>query len=173
MIGMKKIVPLFIFLIASVALAQSSAAVDKRKAALETELQLVEAEIALQGRLIAIKQQEAATLERDRQLLNSQITKAKLTIKAQELAIARLGGDITQKQETIIQLTERIAAMQQSLAELLRKRRDLEDYSLVEILLADARLDGFYRAETSYQYVQNAIHQLFSEMRTTRVATHN
>ncbi len=160
-----------IFSLPFLALGQTSDDVNRRRAALETELAKVEAEIAIQEGLIAVKQREAATLERDRQLLNSQITKAKLVIRARELEIERLGGDINKKAETITGLTKRLGKLTDSLAELLRQRRDLEDHNLVEILLAKESLADFFREADNYQYLEDSIHQLFAETRTVKAET--
>src|SRR3989344_3041622 len=160
-----------IFSLPFLALGQTSDDVNRRRAALETELAKVEAEIAIQEGLIVIKQKEAATLERDRQLLNSQIAKAKLVLRAQELEIERLGGDINKKAESITGLTKRLSKLTDSLAELLRQRRDLEDHNLIEITLTKASLADFFREADNYQYLEDSIHQLFAETRTVKAET--
>ncbi|MEK7552996.1 MAG: lytic murein transglycosylase [Patescibacteria group bacterium] len=147
--------------------------VNRRKAALEAELRQVETEIAIQNNLIAAKQREVATFERDREILNSQIAKAKLVIKAHQLETARLGGDIKKKVETISELTERIERNKNSLAELLRQRRDLEEVSLVETIFNDGQLSDFFHEVDQYQYVEDTIHDLFATTRATRAETEN
>ncbi|HEY4524659.1 MAG TPA: lytic murein transglycosylase [Candidatus Paceibacterota bacterium] len=159
------------FLVGLPVLAQTNDDVTRRKTELEQELAKVEADIALQEKLIAAKQREASTLERDRQLLNSQIAKAKLVIRESELKIERLGGDITKKSVAIAGLTARLKALTESLAELLRQRRDLEDYTLLEILLAPASLTDFFQPLENYQLIEEAIHQLFAELRAARSET--
>ncbi|MEK7585345.1 MAG: lytic murein transglycosylase [Patescibacteria group bacterium] len=151
--------------------AQTGTDVEERRTALETELAKVEAEIAIQNGLISIKQNEAATLERDRQLLNSQIAKAKLTIRAHELEIERLGGDINKKTEVITDLTDRIEESKQSLSELLRQRRYLEDYTLIEVMVDGETLADFFQEADNYQFVEDSIHQLFGKMRSERKET--
>ena len=153
-----------IFSLPFLALGQTSDDVNRRRAALETELAKVEAEIAIQEGLIVIKQKEAATLERDRQLLNSQIAKAKLVIRAHELEIERLGGDINKKAETITGLTKRLSKLTDSLAELLRQRRDLEDHNLIEITLTKASLADFFREADNYQYLEDWYKEFYPEL---------
>ncbi len=167
----QKLLLSLVFSLPFLAFGQTSDDVNRRRAALETELAKVEAEITIQEGLIAIKQKEAATLERDRQLLNSQIAKAKLVIRAHELEIERLGGDINKKADTIADLTKRLFKLTESLAELLRQRRDLEDHSLVEIMLAQTSLADFFRESDNYQYLEDSIHQLFVETRTVKAET--
>ena len=162
---------LSIFLLVSIATGQTSTEVERRKTELEQELAKVEADIAVQEKLIATKQREVATLERDRQLLNSQIAKARLVIRESELKIERLGGDISKKSAAIAALTARLKALTESLAELLRHRRDLEDYTLFEILLARESLTDFFHPAENYQFVEDSIHQLFAELRSVRSET--
>lgn len=151
--------------------AQTGDDVERRKAALEQELAQVEAEIKAQTLLIGAKQREAATLERDRALLNSQIAKAKLVIREHELKIQQLGGDISKKTATIADLTARIEKLKTSLAELLRKRRDLDDYNFIEIIAAPQSLADFFHEVDNYQLVEDSIHQLFAEMRLAKSET--
>ena len=162
----------FVCLLAGVqTFAQTGDDVERRKAALEQELAQVEVEIKTQTLLINAKQQEVATLTRDRALLNSQITKAKLVIREHELKIQQLGGDINKKTATIADLAARIEKMKTSLAELLRKRRDLDDYNLIEIMSATQSLADFFHEVDNYQLIEDSIHQLFAEMRLAKSQT--
>jgi len=76
--------------------------------------------------LILGKQNEAQSLERDIQLLDAQIAKAKLEIKARTIAISNLQGAISEKTATINLLEEKIVREKSSLAELLRKLYELD-----------------------------------------------
>ena len=150
---------------------QTAAEVNRRRAALETELQTVEQQIAAQTKLLQITQQQKSSLQRDLNILNAQISRAKLIIKQHQLEIERLGGDIKKKSGTIIQLTDKIDETKTSLAELLRKRRDAEDVTVVELLLETDSLANLTNAADVYQYLEEAIHQAFATMRTTKANT--
>ncbi len=150
---------------------QTATEVNRRRAALETELQTVEQQIAAQTKLLQITQQQKSSLQRDLNILNAQISRAKLIIKQHQLEIERLGGDIKKKSGTIIQLTDKIDETKTSLAELLRKRRDAEDVTVVELLLETDSLANLTNAADVYQYLEEAIHQAFATMRATKANT--
>ena len=71
--------------------------VTERRAALERELGVLEAQIQEQQKVLETRQRESVTLERDVDILNAKIEKAKLSIKARNLAIAGLSRDIGEK----------------------------------------------------------------------------
>jgi membrane-bound lytic murein transglycosylase B len=158
-------------LVATLTFAQTTDQVASRKVALESELKLVEQQIAAQTKLLQITQQQGASLKRDVDILNGQISRAKLVIKQHQLEIVRLGGDIKQKSGTITELTGKIATIKVSLAELLRKRRNAEENTIVELLFEKDTLANLFNEADSYQYLEDSIHQAFTEMRTTKANT--
>lgn len=147
------------------------AAVASRKQALEQELSLVEKQIEVQNRLLKAKQAESASLARDLDILTFQIDRAKLNIKAKQLAIARLGGDIVKKEEVIETLAERLEREKLSLAELLRKLRDLTTVSLAETVLAAEHFSVALREADTMEFVQEAIHHSFRTVRADKNET--
>lgn len=160
-----------LFVFSRLTFGQTAEAVNQRKAALETELQIVEQQIAAQTKLLQVTQQQKSSLQRDLDILNGQINRAKLIIKQHQLEIERLGGDIKKKSGTITQLTGKIEETKISLAELLRKRRDAEDVTVVELLLEQDSLANLTAAADNYQYLEDSIHQTFATMRTTKADT--
>lgn len=166
---------LFLFIALSLATtfvsAQTSDEVARRKTALEAELKLVEIQIVQQTKLLQTTQQEKSSLQRDLVILNTQISRAKLTIKKHQLEIERLGGDIKKKSGTILELGNKISKIKVSLEELLRKRRDAEQDSVVELFFEDDTLANLANTADSYQYLEGAIHEAFAEIRTTKADT--
>jgi len=150
---------------------QTADGVNRRKAALETELQTVERQIAAQTKLLQATQQQKSSLQRDLSILNVQISRAKLVIKQHQLEIERLGGDIKKKSGTIIELVDKIEKTKTSLAELLRKRRDAADVTIVELLLENDSLANLANVADVYQYLEDAIHQAFATMRAAKADT--
>ncbi len=159
------------FLSISFSLAQTSDDVARRKTALEGELKLVEQQIAAQTQLLQVTQQEKSSLQRDLTILNTQISRAKLVIKQHQLEIERLGGDIKKKTGTILGLENKISKIKISLEELLRKRRDAEQDSVVELLFQDDTLANLSSTADSYQYLEKAIHEAFADIRSTKADT--
>lgn len=160
---------LFLFFILSVsAQTPSSSAILERRAQLEKELAELEKEIEGFRSQIQAKQEEAQSLQRDIAILDAQINKAKLEIKARTLAISRLAGQISEKTETISLLEEKIGRERASLAELLRKLHEFDQSSLVEILLGYNNLSEFFVQADSFDTVQEALAISFDEIRSDR-----
>ena len=84
----------------------TSSDVVARRAELERELGALEIEIQTQSRLLGSKRQERVSIERDVAILNAEIKKAQLSIRARELEIERLNTQIGTKEEKIEKLSE-------------------------------------------------------------------
>src|SRR3989344_8000356 len=87
------IVLLLLFVSVPLAAQVGEQQVLERRSQLEQELSAIEAEIAAQQELLQGKQRERVSLERDVAILDAQIEKAKLSIRARNLVIQKLTGD--------------------------------------------------------------------------------
>src|SRR3989344_5129283 len=140
----------------------------QRRAQLEAELQGLEKEIEGFRALIEGKQNEARSLERDIAILDAQIKKAKLEIKARTITIGSLQQAIGEKSSLIGALEAKIGREKASLAELLRKLYELDQTSLVEALLEYDSLSDFFVQLDSFDTVQKAINDSFTEIRSNK-----
>ncbi len=129
----------------------------ERKARLELELQIVERQILQQQVLVEDKQLERQSLERDVKILDAQIKKAKLGIQARALAIEQLDDQIEYKQETVGELNMRLNRQRQSLGQLLRKTQEIDDYSLIEVMLSRENLSYFFEDLESFQSIKTSL----------------
>lgn len=156
-----------IFLLAGITLAQppDSSAVQNRRAQLEAELADLESQIEGFRTLIRQTQGAAQSLERDIKILDAQIKKAQLEIKARTLAVGKLQGAIGEKARLISALDTKIAREQVSLAELLRQIQEIDDVSTVEALLAYESLSDFFVQRDSFDMVQAALQESFNKIR--------
>lgn len=143
----------------------------ERKAQLEAELVKVEQEIEQNKRLLANKQTETASISRDVSILTYKINQAKLNIRAKQLEIQRLGGDINKKVATITSLGERIDEDKQSLAELLRKTRDLDTTTMAEVVLGNDNVSDVFTDLDSFNFLQESMHQSFAAIRANQNQT--
>src|SRR3989338_1222774 len=80
------------------------AAVGERRAELEKELASLEREAEGLRGIISEKQQESASFERDIAILDAQIKKAQLEIKARDIAIKNIISSIGEKSDKIDEL---------------------------------------------------------------------
>ncbi len=156
-----------LFLIASIALAQTPdfSTVQNRRAQLEAELADLEKQIEGFRVLITQTQGAAQSLERDIKILDAHIGKAKLEIKARTLAINNLQGAIGGKTKLIGALDSKINREQMSLSELLRRLQEIDDVSTVEALLAYPSLSEFFGQRDSFDMIQGALQDSFNEIR--------
>lgn len=137
-----------------VALAETQA---ESQARLEAELREVEAQIAQQQVLVDGKQKERQSLERDIAILDAKILKAKLGLKARTIEIQSLGSQIGDKQIVINELNSKLERQKQSLGQLLRKTNEIDDFSLVEVVLANKNFSEFFEDVDSFQAIKGSL----------------
>ncbi len=133
------------------------AEVNAHKAKLEADLAQIDTEIVVQDKLVQDKQQEVVSYQRDVALLGAQVNKAKLVIKAKDIVIRKLGDDISEKKETINELTEKIDRERQSLAQLVRKTDEVDQSSIVEVVLSQKNLSDFFLDLDSFTSIKGAL----------------
>ena len=138
--------------------------VESRKAKLELDLSQLEIQIEAQRKILEARQRESVTLERDTDILNAQIEKARLSIKARTLAIERLSEDIREKQKVIGVLSEKISREKDSLSELIRKTDKVDSFSVVEIMLGNKNLSEFLEDLDDYKIIKEALRDSFLEL---------
>jgi peptidoglycan hydrolase CwlO-like protein len=153
-----------VFLAAHTAHAQLS---PEKRAALETELSRIEAEIAAQRSQLELKQRERTSLERDVAILDAQIETAKLSIRQRDLAIQRLQSDIRDKQNAIGVLDERVLKGQDSIGQLLRLTQAIDDTSMVELALGKSFSDIFVELD-EFEMIHTSLRDSFAEMAIAR-----
>lgn len=141
------------------------------RAKLEADLASVEKEIVAQESIITQNQREGVSLERDIAILNAQIEKAKLSIKARNLAIAGLTDDIRAKNRTITTYSAKINKERDSLAGLMRRTNELDSYSIVEVALSDRNFSEFFVDLDNFQYVEDAIGVSLDEVGAAKKVT--
>lgn len=134
----------------------------ERKKRLEQELQNVERQILKQQVLVEDKQLERQSLERDLDILDAQIEKALLGIQARGVAIEQLGDQIEDKAAVVDELNNRLDKQRQSLGQLLRKTQEIDDYSLVEVMLGNKNLSRFFEDLESFQSIKSSLNESLS-----------
>lgn len=137
----------------------------EQRAQLEAQLAQVEKDIASNKQLLADKQKETSSISRDISILDYKINQAKLNIKAKQLQIQQLGGDINKKQAIITSLSDKIDSGRLSLAELLRKTRDLDNNTSMEVILGSATISDIFSDLDAFSFVQESMQQSFAALR--------
>ena len=146
----------------------TSSDVIARRAELERELAALEIEIKQHAKLLIGKRQERVSIERDVDILNAEIKKAQLSIRARELEIEKLNTQIGTKEEKIDSLNVKLYREKESLAQLLRKTNQVDDYSLVEVVLSNQALSGFFEDVDTFTVIKTELKDSFVEIDATK-----
>lgn len=151
--------------------AVTSEDVSRHRAELESQLAQLEREIAEQATVLQGKQKERQSLERDMAILDAEIQKAKLSIRARDLTIQTLTDNIGEKADTIVALDEKLIREKQSLASIFRRTNEIDDYSLVEFLLSARNVSDFYEDLDSFAAIKTNLQKSFVVIADTKVET--
>lgn len=141
------------------------------RAQLEKDLAILEAEINTQQTLLQDKQRERVSFERDVAILDAQIEKTKLSIKARDITIAKLNQDIGGKEEVIGSLNDKLNREKESLSQLIRKTNEIDNVSLVEIILGTKNISDFFGDIDSFDSIKLALNESFKEIEDTKSHT--
>ncbi len=144
-------------------LSLSAETAEERRARLERELAAIEADIVAKRGVLSEKQKERTSLERDIAILDNQISTAQLQIKQRDLALARLGGDIGEKRTAIRGVDDKVVRSEAALATLLRRTREIDDLSLVELALSNS-LTSFFEEFDAYATLGSELDESFDQM---------
>ena len=172
MLVMRPIISAGVLLVLLVPLVSYSETEAERKKRLEGELKVIETQIKAQQQLVQNKQQERQSLERDLDILDAQISKAQLGIQARAVAIAQLLDQIEEKETVIEILDERQHKHRQSLSELLRKTQEVDDFTLVELLLSNHNFSEFFTDFENFRSINDSLSeslQVLEEIKTDTV----
>lgn len=136
-----------------------------RRQQLEAQLKQIEKEISDYQTLINSKQKEVASFARDVAILDAKIGRAKLEIRSLETLISKLGAQIQEKEKSIITTVTTIDRKRESLAASIKKVREFDDVSMLEVLLSYDKVSTFFSYVDSYDRVQLALQTEANELR--------
>lgn len=142
-----------------------------RRAQLQSQLDQLEKQIdQTQGTLTTLHGQHQS-IQRDIDILTAQIKQAQLQIQATQVQLDALDEGIGLQTATIGQLTGKLNDEQQSLAQIIRETREVDDYSLVELALSSQDLSGFFSDLDSFAALDQQLKASSDQLTRTRAAT--
>ncbi len=139
----------------------------EQRAALQSQLDQIETDILRTQTNLSEQQKQRQSLERDVAILDSKIKVAQLGIKQRDLAIQQLKAGITDKERGIAMLDDKVVKGRDSIAQMLRETRMIDDLSLVEVALAGS-LDDVLREIDDFGTIQRALGASFDQIAITR-----
>ncbi len=151
--------------------AQSADAIAQRRAELQKQLDQLEAQIAqTQGTLTSLKG-EGQSIQRDINILDADIKKSQLQIQATQVQIDALAQNIVVHTNTIGELSGNLESERESLAQILRSTNEIDDYSLIEVVMSAEDVSSFFGDLDSFVSLKQAIGESSRQMIKTRSAT--
>jgi len=111
---------------------------------LRQKLAVCQAELAEQEKALDGQKKQSGTLKGDISILQADISAKQTKINARLALIKKLGGEIDQKNQKIAVLSDKLGLQKESLAQLIRKTRELDNDSVVQLLLTKGSISDFY-----------------------------
>ncbi len=140
---------------------------------LELALAKCDKEIAQQKALLNNKQKDSVTIEFDIAKLDYKINQAKAEIRKRGIKIKQLGKSVIAKEKEITNLSLKTENIQASLAELIRKTDEFDDYSLVETLLSNESLSDFFIDVDNFGVLKKELRISLLEIKNLKNKTEN
>jgi len=141
------------------------------RARLEKELANLEKEIAAKQKELTTQKGQSTSISRDIAILTTQIKKSKLDIQAKNLVIKKLGGEIIEKSKKIKVLNTRIDNIRESLAQLIRKNREIDDKSLLALILSKSSISEAYGDIDAFSSIKKSINTSVDEIKGVKSLT--
>ncbi len=138
---------------------------------LKKQLQQAELEIAEEQRKLDAQKVQSNAIQGEVNKLTTQINTAQKNINAKASAIKEIGSDIDVKDQTVSQLNNKLDRSTDILAELVRTKNQIDDISIVEVMLAYDNMSDFYEGVDSIVSVQSSIDALLDQVRDLRGLT--
>lgn len=145
----------------------SSETLEEKRLRLEKELSLIEQDIQQKRGVLSEKQEERTSLERDLSILDHQISIASQEIRRRDITLSKIRDEIGGKQVAITELDKKVDRSSESLAQLLRRTREIDDLTLAHLVLAGSLSDVFRDVDDFYT-LQTALDASFQEMALLR-----
>lgn len=141
----------------------------KSEAQLRDDLAKCNAEIQVWQGILDGTRDRVSTIDSDVKALNAKIKAAEATIKAKNIAISQLTTDINTQSQKITDLEGRIADGKASLAQIIRRTNEIDDYSLAEVILDSKNVSEFFSDVDSFIAIQSGLKEHFATIRDTIV----
>ena len=134
-----------------------------QQAALQSQLDQLNQEIAANQAQLATEQQQRATLEGQTAILNSQIQEQQLEIKQRNITIQQVEDGIDQAQSGISNVNTEVSAGQASLAQILRDTNEINQTPLV-IQVLQGTLPQAFEDLNDFDTLQTALGNSFTQL---------
>jgi peptidoglycan hydrolase CwlO-like protein len=139
----------------------------------QAELNKINEEINKINSNIKVKDGEIKTISGEINKLTNEIVKTSGEIKKKDSLISNLRSDIVRKENSLGALNEKLVRERLSLEQIIRKRNQLDDATLFEVILSSKNISEFYEDAPSFAYVQDSLSESFKIIDDLRVNIYN
>ena len=143
---------------------EAEALYDEEKAKLEQELEAVEREIAGYEKMIVSTKQEKQTLQNKIDALRDNAAKLTLQIESANLNLQYLNVRIDETTSSIIKTSDKVDATRENLINSLQSFYELQQVSLLEILLGSGTISEFFDYSNALNNIQERIQESIEEL---------
>lgn len=138
---------------------------------LRQELQKLEQELAAEQRKLEQQRAVTGSLSKEVAALNAEIKKKQDAIASKNRTLQQLSGKITEKTKTIETLEQKRRRQENSLAEILRKKNQFDNYTLTEMLFSKESLSEFLYEVDQLESINAGIQESFGIIREVKNKT--
>lgn len=142
-----------------------------RRAQLQAQLDKLEGQIAQTQSTLTTLNGEHQSIQRDIDILTAGIKKSQLQIQATQVQIQALAENITVHASTIGTLSGKLSDEQESLAQIVRKTREIDDLSLVELVFSSEDVSSFFGDLDTFASLKSELGESSKELTRTKSAT--
>lgn len=170
----KKAIIIYGFLVLGIflpLLAINAQTVEDRRNELKQALEVLDAQIQELNDSIVGGKQQAATLQKEINILKNEAKKIELEIKQLDLAIAEARLEIDEKDKEIDQIEKKLSSRKTTLAEFLRKINEADQASLFEIVLSHKKFSDFFNKINAVQDLHREIKEFFEKTQQLKKKT--
>jgi membrane-bound lytic murein transglycosylase B len=150
-----------------------TSAVATKRAALQAQLNELDTEIAQTQSTLNTLGSQDKTQSQQLATLKAQIKKAQLQLQATQIQIEALKSNIVVHSNTITTLSSQLTSEQQSLAQILRQTNEIDQYSLVEVVLSSQDVSSFFGDLDSFDAIKQELGSSYTQITSTVSATQN
>lgn len=134
-------------------------------------LAVCDAESAETQKQLEGQRNKSSSIASDVAMLDSLIKKAAQQIQIKGQIIAQLGTQIVQKNRTIETLSSKLEREHDSLGQILRKKNEIDNTTLTEMLLSNYRISDFFLDIDNFQVVNKALQESVNKVKGVRTET--
>ena len=149
----------------------ASSDIAAKRAALQSQLNELDTEIAQTQSTLDTLHGEHTSLQNQIDTLTAQIKKAQLQLQATKVQIEALKSNIVIQSNTIDTLSGQLSDEQQSLAQIIRQTNEIDQYSLVYVVLSAQDISSFFGDIDSFDAIQQELNSSYNQITDTRSST--